>query len=431
MELTIDRLKVLAEEDIARLDAKIQEYKLTNCPTILDNDIRKLRIKLNDMKAIMEDLETEYNTMQTEYNTLNRELGACNTSYSEKEITLSKLTESIQMVNSELIEYPDKMTTITERLDHLATELKEKQTNVAQCKSELDAKKAEYDEATKQSIVELAAMEKQMKELHESAQIYVSAKFSDLIKFSESVQYCIAQPCMITLDIEKVLNNTLPELMKIMTKNADNYCIVREWYRDMIDDKTFERNGVSMEGCFITRRMPSLNNYSQGRYICKYNSYDKYETNPLINIHKFVCKIQIPNENWYNEFLDGHTCKHCKFIIIMRAFSIYEQRIDSGYTQKVGEYRKVNVHECNLVPYNTWLRTNYKAIFAHIIKHDKLSYIIQNTATYDELNMIFSKSGVFPMDSYNELEFMLMLAFLGNNGIPHNLYDEIVLNPDW
>lgn len=78
-----------------------------------------------------------------------------------------------------------------------------------------------------------------------------------------------------------------------------------------------------------------------------------------------------------------------------------------------------------------WLKTHYKAIFAHIIKHEKLSYIIQNTANYDELHTLFAKSGVFPMDTYNEFEFMLMIAFLGNNGVPHNLYDEIVLNPDW
>ena len=70
-------------------------------------------------------------------------------------------------------------------------------------------------------------------------------------------------------------------------------------------------------------------------------------------------------------------------------------------------------------------------IFSHIIKHDQLNYIIQNTETYTDLHKLFVDSGVFPMDSYNEFEFMLMLAFLGNNGKPHNLYDEIILNTEW
>jgi hypothetical protein len=112
-------------------------------------------------------------------------------------------------------------------------------------------------------------------------------------------------------------------------------------------------------------------------------------------------------------------CIKCGFSTLL-----YPEYFD--HTSNVMRYPSIN-----LAPYNAWLRTHYKAIFSHIIKHDQLNYIIQNTETYTDLHKLFADSGVFPMDAYNEFEFMLMLAFLGNNGKPHNLCDEIILNPDW
>jgi len=293
MELSIDRLKVLAEEDITRLDAKIQEYRISNNPTILDKDIMKLRTKLNDMKAIRADLEAEYKIKQEELNTINRALSASNIRYSEKETTLANLKVNIAEAEELLSKYPDKFTEITQQIDTQSTELAGREVNVARQKEELSKmelevvkRKAEFHTKQIKYDAVMINLKKQMLDLQAAATANVSDKLLDFMKFSDGMELILSQPLTIQLDTPKttaelIFDKIQIDLMKIMGKRADNYCIVREWYKDMIDSRwhsprdTQPTNEKNPTNKYILNKQTShvLRIYKQGVNITDVSSY--------------------------------------------------------------------------------------------------------------------------------------------------------------
>ena len=62
MDLSINRLKVLGEEEIQRLDLKITEYKNSNQPSVLDKSINDIKTQISDLSSICNDLEIEVNS---------------------------------------------------------------------------------------------------------------------------------------------------------------------------------------------------------------------------------------------------------------------------------------------------------------------------------------------------------------------------------
>ena len=57
MDLSINRLKVLGDEEIQRLDLKIAQYKSNNQSSILDKSISEIKIQISDLSSICNDLE--------------------------------------------------------------------------------------------------------------------------------------------------------------------------------------------------------------------------------------------------------------------------------------------------------------------------------------------------------------------------------------
>jgi hypothetical protein len=247
-----------------------------------------------------------------------------------------------------------------------------------------------------------------------------------------------------------IFTNLLPSLIKIMTHNIDNYYIARSWYHDLITDKYYKTVNTSSGKVDI------------------YSMYKKYiytVNNPMLYIHEYVCtNLQQKTEYATPENIYTYPRyilpdkKHPNYEIVLQqindAYAGYSRDRPLLYeTYNMGEKCKCNFviartafpqceivdhHTCavkrgsllNLLSYNEWLLKHHKVICAKIIKNEQLNYIIQNTS-YDELFELFKNSGSFNIDKYNVLEFLMLLAFLGNDGIPHNLYCEIKLNPEY
>jgi hypothetical protein len=302
------------------------------------------------------------------------------------------------------------------------------------------------------------------------------------MEYSDEMERLLSQPLAIQEDLPKstgelVFDSILVELMKIMLKNADNYCIVREWYKDLIDDASYIiDNPMNGQKCNQKVFRPT-NGHAGVVYIYKYEwskqkiCNDDYGQNgyvdicnPLLYVHNLVCNFNnehtiklncIPSipktkdcTSWikYREYVKEYEkiskeykktayCRFCKFSVVRPLYC--DNNPCTNYPPRYNLYptdsynKKPDVCYLNLAGYNSWLRTHYKTILTQIIKHDKLFQVIQHTTSYDELYSMFAKTEAFPTDKYNEFEFMLMIAFLGNNGQPHNLYDEIKLNPEW
>jgi hypothetical protein len=59
MELTVARLKMLGETDIANLDKKIEAYKSSNNPTILNKDLETIQREIQQAQVKYNQLESE------------------------------------------------------------------------------------------------------------------------------------------------------------------------------------------------------------------------------------------------------------------------------------------------------------------------------------------------------------------------------------
>ena len=112
MDLSINRLKILGEEEIQRLDLKIEEYKNSNQPSILDKSINDIKVQISDMNIICRDLNNniisktkqfelltkQFNDNQTKYELYSNKIDALEKSIQELEINNStKETELIEM----------------------------------------------------------------------------------------------------------------------------------------------------------------------------------------------------------------------------------------------------------------------------------------------------------------------------------------------
>jgi chromosome segregation ATPase len=113
MDLTINRLKVLGESEIAKLDKTILEYKSQNNPTILNKDIETIKTQIKDLTALLQDLEREYISKETEYKVIKKELKKVETKYSTCEANLLTIENNISdtkakldAVNNKITEHP-------------------------------------------------------------------------------------------------------------------------------------------------------------------------------------------------------------------------------------------------------------------------------------------------------------------------------------
>lgn len=472
MDLTIQRLKVLGEAELARIDTVISEYKSRNDPTILDRDINQIRIQLQDMQTMHADLVKEYSSKQGTLTSLKKSVSDINQKYEELESNIATLETQISQAKECINANPAKLEELNMHITTLSAELNDKEADVAKCMQELADTEANYELAktragsrhgrlsialnaidlTIKHMQELTnitykaedhagslaeydklkqELEEQMKQIKLAIQEHISTKFQEFAEFADGMKQIIRSPIVIEpklSQVEVVFSEILGELTKIMSRNYENYGIVRTWYKDTLTSHN--------RGIYYNKYIYNYGTYTvwykhvePPHYIggvSPYTSYiatgGEYQLDPVVQIHGFVCTNLthsvntdcIPNSDkevgmansllYYYYQCSPHVCSECKFT-------------NFGYTLKID-------------PYNEWLRAHYKAIFSHIIKNDQLNYIIQNTETYTDLHKHFAESGAFPMSSYNEFEFMLMLAFLGNNGKPHNLYDDIILNPD-
>ena len=464
MDLSIQRLKVLGETELARLDTIISEYKTRNDPTILDRDINQIRVQLQDMQTMHADLVKEYSAKQGTLTDLKKSVSDINQQYEELESNIATLESNIIQAKEHINANPAKLEELNMHITTLSAELNDKEAEVAKCMQELADTESKYELAKTHaetrhgrlsvalnaidltikhmqeltnitykaedhagSLVEYnklkQELEEQMKQIKLAIQEHISTKFQEFAEFADGMKQIIRSPIVIEPNpspVEIVFGEILGELAKIMSRNYENYGIVRTWYKDTLTSHKRATAGkyIYNDVTYAVWHIGGVSPYTS--YIARGN---KYKIDPVVHIHGYVCtnlthsvntdcipnsdkEMYIANNLTHSSYnCSSQVCRECKFTNI-------------GYDLKID-------------PFNTWLRTHYKAIFSHIIKHDQLNYIIQNTEPYTDLHELFADSGVFPMGSYNEFEFMLMLAFLGNNGKPHNLYDEIILNPDW
>lgn len=103
MEININRLKILSEEEIKRLDLKIEEYKNGNQISILDKSISEINMKISDMNTIYHNLNSNIISKIKQLELLTKQFNDNKGKYEIYNKRIDNLRKSIEKLNEELI----------------------------------------------------------------------------------------------------------------------------------------------------------------------------------------------------------------------------------------------------------------------------------------------------------------------------------------
>ena len=367
MDLSINRLKILGEEEIQRLDLKIEEYKNSNQASILDKSINDIKVQISDMENICRDLNnniiskteqfelltTQFNDNQTKYELYSNKIDALEQSIQELQINNStKETELIEMKS-----HIDKLT---------ETELKLKEQLLT-----LNQRNEDYK---LKYIEEKDRIEFKINQLEMEIKQSITTNFKLYNDFVFDVKN-IKINCVLD-DVLSIFYNIKIDFMFLLNKKIE----YKEKFKGIHDLYKYNSNNGS-----------SLGGYTQ-------------ISQELFNIHKKICLGMIEQST--------HTpCSLCNF---KSFFSLNDKARTSPSSINQWYFSE---HES--VSYK-WLKENYQKILCKLITHNELLYIIKKV-DYEKFYKLFLDSNL--IDEYkNPIEFLLLIAFIGSNGTILKLY---------
>lgn len=378
MDLTVARLKVLGEDDIAALDKKIKDYQASNNPSILTKDLETIQ---NDIK-----------TLQQKYNIFNQEI---NTLTGKHKSALKQCEQH----KEEYKKLEDNRIKLTTEIDTLFIQQEEHKSEIAKLELDISAKKIEIVKSTqkldieKRKLIDVNDAHKQqdseyqehlkdtkdsISKLEDEIKTHRQNAYKKYVAYDMAVKECSLNSILTRDPVTANFADIKNYLLRILAENMGNFAKMREYYGDISKQQT--------NICNTIKQISLVHNH-----ICD-------------NLEKsFVCSTEQENNLNYN----FSTCPKCGYENPACAYIL-------------GPFN--NPHNTfNMDRYCKTLHKLYKIICQKIITDVKLNAIIQNT-TYDKL---FEMIGtVFETKKYNVFEFLLFLAFLGTGGKAHNLFNK-------
>jgi hypothetical protein len=380
-----DRLKMLSQKELDELDMKIMKYKKSSEITVLDKSLHELQTLVNLKRQECIRMEKKY---REEMKTLN-----------DYETTIAQMEKQILNAEKQSEKQSEKALFVIEELRTkqavLNTTLIDTQKRKDDIKKERDSladinKKLEQELCEQEAIINAEIgqfKEKLIARLGDSYKIYDThvTKIQDVINIEiPSIRGHSTTQHVNMANIEKLIN--------LFIKYPDNYSKVNK-YGDIFDlKKMYISPGFAKQ--FID------------------------------GIHNIVCHGPIVSEHGKSN------CRKC----MLTDFIIYKQRETSILLTSCMGRRNPYITNPPFTNINEilqngglqkWLETNYKAICLHNVTHIELIKLIENTSSYMELFTLFSNSLVFDVKDYNIIKFLMLIAFIGNNGNPSNLFEVI------
>ncbi len=366
MDLSINRLKILGEEEIQRLDLKIEEYKNSNQPSILDKSINDIKVQLSDMSNICRDLNNDIISKTKQFELLTKTFNDNQKNYelySKKIDALEKSIQELETNNStketELIEMKQHI----EELTKAELKLKEQLLTLNQRNEDY---KLKYIEEKEQFEFKIKQLEMEIKQSMSTNFKLYNDFVSDVknIKINYDIDDVLSIFDKIKIDFMFLLNKKTEYQKKFKDIHKFYYCHIGD-------------------------------GYSRGYTII---------SQELFLIHKKICSGLV-------EQATHNPCNLCNF---KSFFSLNDKAKSSP--SSIGQYY---FSEHKSYSYK-WLKENYHKILCKLVTHDELLYIINKT-DYNKFYKLFLDSNL--IDEYeNPIEFLLLIAFIGSNGTVLRLY---------
>jgi len=174
----------------------------------------------------------------------------------------------------------------------------------------------------------------------------------------------------------------IQQLTNMLSYNIDNYCKVTTYYKSLVSH--------------------TANNHPLNKY--------------LRDLHSIVCDSN-----------NTSPCYKCKLAFISYGMSSNGKHTFMSYDSNKQCNKDIGPSFIYVLKsgLQVWFEINYKKIIFNHISHPELKNLIDNTSSYNELYTMFRNSNIFNVTNYNSIEFLMLIVFLGNNGIANNLVSNI------
>ncbi len=402
MDLSINRLKVLGEEEIQRLDLKITEYKNSNQPSVLDKSINDIKTQISDLSSICNDLETEISSKTIIFNQLQDSLKEYQEKYSSLNENILSIELSIQDHDKRKIELQSQFELMDETISRLRDEEQKGKISFEQLNIKLEQRKIQFKTEKEQIDNQIKLFELKIKELMQSSLTSHNNFIADVksIELKQEVN-----------DTQAIFDSIKFDLLTNLSRNIMNYS----------KDYCFKY--------FVKYEIGDFNNKKNYKLILETNNDYYYAVkfgipgHKCIDLHKDILKCK---GGWTNFHKDNY-CLLCG----CRGFKLSEQKISDDYHKNpemykyiIGE-RAINPEDqkkqmnkiINYInpPRLKWFEQNYDKILENNIIHPELLILIKKLC-YQDFYSLFTSYEPFNINYVDSYQFLCFIAFIGTNG---------------
>ena len=212
MELNINRLKVLGEEELQRLDEKIKEYQSSPENTILTKSIDEIQRKILDMNSVIRKLICGLNSKQALLSKLQADFSASEKKYIKSEEDVDKLEKSIASLQTETDLKQVKISEMDENIVRLKT-------NERILKEQLTEVDSKLTVRTEQFLKEQDEIQTQIKELEQKLKMSIQNSFTQHDEFVKQVKSIKLEPSID--DCQAIFDNIKMDLVLVLSRNIE------------------------------------------------------------------------------------------------------------------------------------------------------------------------------------------------------------------
>ena len=224
MDLSINRLKVLGEEEIQRLDLKITEYKNSNQPSVLDKSINDIKTQISDLSSICNDLEIEVNSKKSIIGQLKNTLSECHKKYETLNENILSIELSIQEHDKRKIELQSQFELMDNTISRLKIDEQKNKDTLTQLTIKLEERKIHFKSEKEQIDNQIKLFELKIKELMQ----YSLTSHTDFIDEVKSIE--LKQEVN---DAQSIFDSIKFDLLKILIRELKN-CLFKSLTTDKL-----------------------------------------------------------------------------------------------------------------------------------------------------------------------------------------------------
>lgn len=223
MELTVARLKVLGEKDIADLDKKIAEYRATNNPTILNKDLETIQREMFKLSEKYTQLSNEIIGIRTRHTNATKQRDKFNDDMKQMEEDLQKMMAEMDEIFIQQADYETGIAAKKAEVDKCCSELATQKQKLAEVLEAHKTQDAEYQANLKVIRESVSRVEDEIREHRQRA-------YQRYLDYEAAVKEVSLDAVTSRNPVNSSFAEMVPDLLQVLARNMGNYLKVREYY---------------------------------------------------------------------------------------------------------------------------------------------------------------------------------------------------------